>query len=367
MKMKKRKLFLVLGTVLLFGIVFYAGEYRQIHDSGPAEVKTGSRKNDTDTKNDTNKDTKKTTTLLFTGDVEISPYVQKNYTDGGIDKVIDPTLKKELTDADILEVNNEFSYSERGTPESDKQYTFRVNPSYVTILSQMGVDVAGLANNHVLDYGKEALTDTCTTLANAKIAYTGAGKDIEEAQQLVTIEKNGKKYGFLAASRVIPKGSWDVKNSQPGVFSAYDTTDLLQKIQEAKKSCDYVFVCIHWGTEHTTTLTPYQPVMAHAMIDAGADAVIGSHSHCLQGIEYYHGKPVFYSLGNFIFNQTIDQTIAVKMVVTETGIQPVLLGAYAADATTYPADSTKKRQIYGLLEQLSPGISIDENGVMTQK
>ncbi|MCR4675148.1 MAG: CapA family protein [Lachnospiraceae bacterium] len=308
------------------------------------------------------------TTVVFTGDIELSTYAQRNYDASGIDGLVSEPLQSQLRDADILEVNNEFCFSTRGTQAADKQYTFRVDPSYVTALTDLGVDVAGLANNHVLDYGQEALSDTFTTLTDAGIEYTGAGDSVEDASKLVTIEKNGKTFGFLAASRVIPVASWNVENSQPGVFTCYDTTALCNAITAAKSQVDYLFVCVHWGTEHTDTLTDYQQPNAHAYIEAGADAVIGAHSHCLQEIEYYNGKPIFYSLGNFIFNETIDSTMAVKFTISDSDeIEVSLLPASASSCTTSLAEGEKATSIYNYLMSISDGVTIDENGVVTEK
>ncbi len=308
-----------------------------------------------------------TTELIFTGDVLLSDYVLNNYNASGIDGVIDENLRTQLQEADILEVNNEFPYSTRGTQAPDKQYTFRVDPSYVSILQEMGVDAAGLANNHVLDYGKDALLDTFTTLDGAGIDYTGAGTSVEDASKLLTYEINGKTYGILAASRVIPVGSWNVENSQPGVFCTYDPTLLVEKIKAAKETCDYVFVCVHWGVEHTDELTDYQQSMAHQFVDAGADAVIGAHPHVLQGIEYYEGKPIFYSLGNFIFNQNIDSTVAVRFTISGVDLQTQLIPATASGAKTSLANDSKKESIYTYLESISSTVQIDENGKLDEK
>jgi poly-gamma-glutamate synthesis protein (capsule biosynthesis protein) len=308
-----------------------------------------------------------TTELIFTGDVLLSDYVLNNYNASGIDGVMDENLRTQLQEADILEVNNEFPYSTRGTQAPDKQYTFRVDPSYVSILQEMGVDAAGLANNHVLDYGKDALLDTFTTLDGAGIDYTGAGTSVEDASKLLTYEINGKTYGILAASRVIPVGSWNVENSQPGVFCTYDPTLLVEKIKAAKETCDYVFVCVHWGVEHTDELTDYQQSMAHQFVDAGADAVIGAHPHVLQGIEYYEGKPIFYSLGNFIFNQNIDSTVAVRFTISGDSMQTQLIPATASGAKTSLANDSKKESIYTYLESISSTVQIDENGKLDEK
>ncbi len=309
------------------------------------------------------------TTVVVTGDVELSTYVQNNYGAGGIDRVISPDLRKKLKNADILEVNNEFAYSTRGTQAPDKQFTFRVDPSYVSILTDMGVDVAGLANNHVLDYGKDALEDTFDTLSDAGIAYMGAGRGFDEASGLIIQEVNDKKIGFLAASRVIPVGSWDVRNSQPGVFTCYDTTDLVAAIGEAKSKVDFLIVCVHWGKEHTTQLTDYQPVNGHAYIDAGADIVIGAHPHVLQGIEYYNGKPIFYSLGNFIFNENIERTAAVKLVIDEKGqLKKVkLIPAYATGATTTLAEGDRATEIFSYMESISQNAAVSADGEVSEK
>lgn len=303
------------------------------------------------------------TTIVITGDVELSEYVQRNYNASGVNGVVTGTLLEELQSADILEINNEFCFSERGEQAPDKQFTFRVHPSYVSLLTDMGVDVAGLANNHVLDFGKDALTDTFTTLSDAGIEYTGAGVSHEDASKLVIKEVNGKKYGFLAASRVIPVGSWNVDNSQPGVFTCYDTTALCNSIKAAKEQVDYLFVCVHWGVEHTDELTDYQVANGHAYIDAGADAVIGSHPHVLQGMEYYNGKPIFYSLGNFIFNENIGSTMAVKITVTPEGeISYAILPAYASGAKTQMAEGDKYASILSYLQSISPSVFVGSEG-----
>jgi poly-gamma-glutamate synthesis protein (capsule biosynthesis protein) len=204
-------------------------------------------------------------------------------------------------------------------------------------------------------------------LDGAGIDYTGAGTSVEDASKLLTYEINGKTYGILAASRVIPVGSWNVENSQPGVFCTYDPILLVEKIKAAKETCDYVFVCVHWGVEHTDELTDYQQSMAHQFVDAGADAVIGAHPHVLQGIEYYEGKPIFYSLGNFIFNQNIDSTVAVRFTISGDSMQTQLIPATASGAKTSLANDSKKESIYTYLESISSTVQIDENGKLDEK
>lgn len=306
-------------------------------------------------------------TLLFTGDVLLSDYVLNNYKSSGIDGVLSPELLNELRDADITVINNEFPFSTRGTQAPDKQFTFRVDPKYVSVLTDMGADIATLANNHVLDYGADALQDTFDTLEGAGIDYMGAGNDASRAEALITRQAGGKTFGFLAASRVIPVISWDVQNASPGVFTTYDPTRLIAAIEKAKDSCDYLTVFVHWGIERDEYPQDYQVSMAQQYIDAGADLVIGSHPHVLQGITYYKEKPVFYSLGNFIFNQSIPRTAAVKVTIDGDN-EPVvqLIAATAGNARTVACDGAEKTAIYDYLESISTGISIDDDGILSQ-
>ena len=307
-----------------------------------------------------------TTSIVFTGDVELSEYVQSKYDAGGISGVASPDVQGLMQNADFTMINNEFCFSERGQQAPDKEYTFRVNPSYVSILNDLGVDIAGLANNHVLDYGHDALTDTFTTLKDAGIDYTGAGNSLEEASQLIVkTDAKGRTYGFLACSHVIPVASWNVLNSQPGEFCFYDETDLIKAVEAADSQVDYLFVMVHWGTEHTTELTDYQVNDGHKMIDAGAEAVIGMHSHCLQPVEYYNGKPIFYSLGNFIFNPTIKSGCggAVEFKVDENdAVTYRIVPIFASDACT-----SVDPEGYSYVESISTNVAVDENGIISPK
>lgn len=305
------------------------------------------------------------TTLAFTGDILLDERVTPNYDAGGISGLLDETMLSTLTDADITMVNEEFPFSTRGIKAEDKQYTFRVDPAYVTAFQDMGVDLVSLANNHSLDFGKDALRDTFAALDAAGIRYAGAGESVERAQALQAIEVNGKTFGFLAASRVIPVTDWNVANQQPGVFCTYDDTQLLEEIRKAKESCDFVTVFVHWGKEKTTQLEEHQTELAHDYIDAGADLVIGAHPHILQGIEYYRGKPIFYSLGNFIFGQSNEQTAALRVTVDEEGtVTCCLTAAYASGGKTCAMDEDSAQQLYAMLSELSEGVAIEPDGTV---
>lgn len=307
-------------------------------------------------------------TMVFSGDILLSSYVLNNYENSGINGVISEELLGEMQNADLTMVNEEFPFSTRGTQAQDKQFTFRVDPSYVKILQEMGIDVVTLANNHALDYGTQALSDSFQTLDDAGIAYVGAGDSRERAAEAYITELGGKTFGFLAASRVIPEVSWNIDNQQPGMLCTYDSTALCEAIKKAKENCDYVAVYVHWGIERENMPEDYQRQLGKAYIDAGADIVIGAHPHVLQGIEYYNGKPIVYSLGNYIFNQSIEKTMLLKVTVSpenETTLQ--MIPASASGAKTQKMDAGSGAELYRFMEEISFGVSVTEDGIVTNQ
>ena len=305
-------------------------------------------------------------TMFFTGDIMLENAISK-YDSQGMDGILSSYLQKEMTDADMTVINHEFPFSTRGEKAPDKQFTFRVNPSYVTALTDMGVDVASLANNHALDFGQEALLDTFTTLDNAGIPYVGAGETKERAEEAIYVEANGRTVGVLSASRVIPVHTWNITSSQPGLFCTYDSTRLVERIQEIEDSCDFVVVFVHWGLERKTYPEEYQRELAKQYIDAGADLVVGNHAHVPQGIEYYKGVPIVYCLGNYIFNPNMVDTYALKVVwdaENQTKLQVIPIGT--TDLLTSELNDQETADFYAYLESISFDVAIDEAGMVTE-
>jgi poly-gamma-glutamate synthesis protein (capsule biosynthesis protein) len=247
----------------------------------------------------------------------------------------------------------------------DKEYTFRVDPEFVSVPSELGVDLVTIANNHILDFGREPLTETLKALDGAGIAHVGAGENLAQAKQWETLEAQGKKIAFLGASRVYPESSWSAGPNHSGVFSTYDSTQLVEQIRQAKESSDYVFVLVHWGIELSTEPEDYQRSLARQYIDAGADAVIGSHPHVLQGIEYYQGKPIFYSLGNFIFSNREYESILVELTLSGEGEQVRLVPCVSRSNRMQLLTDTQ--EYYSSLQELSFGIEIGADGMVREK
>ena len=303
------------------------------------------------------------TTIVFAGDVLIAAAMEQYFDTEGVDRIVSEELLTEMRNADICMVNNEFQFSNRGTPMEDKKYTFQTDPKYVQILLDMGVDIVSLANNHSLDFGTEALQDTFATLDEAGILYAGAGDTKERAEQLQVIEVNGQKIGFLAATRVIPVSEWNIEYGQPGLFAAYDDTRLVECIREAKEECDFLAVYVHWGIEREAYPQEYQTDIAKNCFAAGADLVIGAHPHVLQGIEFIEGKPVFYSLGNYVFSQTIAKTALVKVEIQPDGkVSYRLIPAYAEGGKTQLFKGEEAEELFQYMNEISTGTIVDEQG-----
>ena len=306
-------------------------------------------------------------TMFFTGDVMIQR-VTGLYDDGGINRIISEYLEEEMVAADMTMINNEFPFSTRGSQHPDKQFTFRVNPDYVQMLLDMGVDVASLANNHALDYGVDALSDSFTTLDSANIAYVGAGETKERAEEAIFVEVGGRKIGILSASRVIPVVEWNIENRQPGLLCTYDSTRLEERIREIESQCDYTVVFVHWGIERKAYPEEYQHNLAKAYIDAGADLVVGNHSHVPQGIEYYKGVPIVYCMGNYIFNDDMPDTYATKVTVdTEGNTSLQVIPVDTSNYLTSELEGEEAQAFYDYLEGISFDVSIDEFGVVTNE
>lgn len=324
--------------------------------------KNSSEKKDEEASIDTVEE--KESTLLFAGDIYLSDYVLDQYNQNNLSGILSESLQKEFNDATISMVNQEFAFSNGGVPMEDKLYTFRVNPSYVQIFNEMNIDIVTLANNHTLDFGTIALQDSILTLQEAGIEFVGAGNTIDEAKEIKYVECDYKKIAFLGASRVIPVTNWNAGTNAPGLLTTYDPTILIAQIQEAKTNSDFVVVYVHWGIERNQYPEEYQKNLAKQYIDAGADVIIGSHPHVLQGIEYYNGKPIVYSLGNFIFYNTIEQTALVKIYLDDNmEIKIQILPCTASGAkTSLIENESVKQEFYETISNISFGVTIDQDG-----
>jgi len=316
-------------------------------------------------------------TVCFAGDVNLDEnWCTTQYLDrqeNGIYDCISGELADIMQAADIMCLNNEFSYSTGGEPLAGKAYTFRAKPERVEVLGQLGVDAVTLANNHVFDYGKEAILDTFAVLEEAQIPYFGAGRTLADAMKPLYLEAGGRTVALVAASRAEKnKMTPQATDTEPGILRCYDTELFLQVIREAKENADFCIAFVHWGTEYSYELEQVQLDTGREYLDAGADAVIGAHSHCLQGMEYYNGKPIIYSLGNYWFNEKTLDTMLLQLhfsgddTAAELTVQ-VIPAVQAGYRTTYASEASEQRRIYDFLESISVNVAISDEGIVTEE
>jgi len=290
--------------------------------------------------------------------------------------------KEILKHSDLAFANLESPASYNGKPYPGKppEVTFRAKPETLSGMAWAGFDIVSLANNHMYDYGPQALTDTLGYLDELGIARVGAGKNLEEARRPAVIKANGQSLAFLAyaepiwsarGAKVDPAGNTLSKKE-----ALYHDGQLFKKLYEAasqdtlpyagiahcklkdlhadiefvkkKFNPDYIFVSVHWGEEHWNVPTKAQKLFGRAAIDAGANAVLGHHPHVLQGVEKYRDGLIIYSMGNFVFDMQAESTYQTAVFHLELSggkivglkIEPV----YIARGLYAPALATGKQK-----------------------
>lgn len=203
-----------------------------------------------------------------------------------------------LKSADLAFGNLEGPLGVGGT-KAIKDYTFLSDPRVAEGLKRSGFDVLSLANNHTLDFGSSALSETLVALKNSDIAAVGAGKNLGEARKSAVLTVKGVRVAFLAYSLTYPKDFYATR-AKPGTAEGR-ISYVKEDVRMARQKSDLVVASFHWGAEGMASPKDYQREVAYAAINAGASLVLGHHPHVLQGIERYKHGLVAYSLGNFAF------------------------------------------------------------------
>jgi poly-gamma-glutamate synthesis protein (capsule biosynthesis protein) len=241
----------------------------------------------------------------------------------------------QFAEADLVFANLECPLTDRGAP-ADKHVAFRAEPVLARQLRMAGIDVVTLANNHTFDYGLEGMYDTLEALSRAAVAAVGVGHSLTDAVAPAVISAKGLRVAFLGLATTLPVGSGagpdrpgvapirvtttyvvdaTATDETPGIAPFVETrpwpADLetaMAAVSAAKEQADVCVVGIHWGVpngfvaQFQDALATYQRPMADALVEAGADVIAGHHPHVLHGVELINGRPVFYSLGNFLFH-----------------------------------------------------------------
>jgi len=237
----------------------------------------------------------------------------------------------------------------------NKRYSFRAEPEYIKGLKYAGFNIASVANNHTIDYGKSGFLKTIELLNQDSIFTLGGGINQNEAFKPLLIEKNGETFAFFGMLEFLLEGITFNENKP---YPAYGQIDrLCESIKNLNSDIDNIIVSFHWGKESSLIPTSRQVEYAHMVIDAGADLVLGHHPHVLQSIETYHDKLILYSLGNFVFDNT--EKLQKQSVIFQCKFmngqifEPELIPVYINDCKPELASTDSKKEIFEHLRRVS--------------
>jgi poly-gamma-glutamate capsule biosynthesis protein CapA/YwtB (metallophosphatase superfamily) len=234
--------------------------------------------------------------LVFVGDVMLAEEPGELIAQGG-----DPlAAMSRYLKKDSLRIANLECVVATGGKALDKPFTFRAAPAVIATL-QKYFDGVSVANNHSGDFGKQAFVEQLDLLEAARLPYFGGGRDLAAAHRPWIVERDGVRIAFLGYVEFKPR-SFEAGAAQAGVAWSGEDEQVLRDIRDARREADLVIPFLHWGWEDEGAPSERQRQFARRMLDEGAAMVVGSHPHVTQGAEIYKGKPIIYSLGNFLFN-----------------------------------------------------------------
>jgi poly-gamma-glutamate synthesis protein (capsule biosynthesis protein) len=248
-------------------------------------------------------------TIAFAGDVHFEGPIRTKLAENpsGMFAPIAPALSI----ADLAIVNFESAITEQNTP-IPKEFNFRSPPSSLVALQGAGVDLVNQANNHSVDFGPQGLADTLAAKATSPIPVIGVGANAIEAYTPFITEIRGQRIAIFGATDVMGEehvASWTATDTQPGIASTKYEAEarMIAAIQYVRPSVDTLVVFLHWGVERVNCPSERQKALAAALVAAGADVVVGSHAHVLEGAGRLGTAFVGYGLGNFAFYNEIGE------------------------------------------------------------
>jgi poly-gamma-glutamate capsule biosynthesis protein CapA/YwtB (metallophosphatase superfamily) len=248
-----------------------------------------------------------------------------------------------LAGADVAIVNLETSVGEGGSPAPGKRFTFQAPPSAFAALAAAGVDVASMANNHALDFGRDPLSGTFAAIdaaagSDPALAVVGLGRDAREAFRPAVTDIDGTVVAVLGATTAgadptaDPTAQWAATARSPGTADALDPAPLLRAARAASRSADVVVAYLHWGVQGERCPGEGQRELAADLVEAGVDVVVGSHTHRLQGDGRLGDGYVAYGLGNFVWYTQASVATTVTGVLT-LSVRPAATPAGRARVT----------------------------------
>jgi gamma-polyglutamate biosynthesis protein CapA len=339
---KKSKFFgvaifaMIFGLALAFAFVLWPKQLEKDNDGGGGPTPADITKNGIIIKEDVAKI--EPVTLLAFGDLLLDRYIKREIDRKGVNYPFE-NIKEFLAGNDLVLANLEGSFTDFRPRKLDPNNTnFTFDPALAPMLKDSGFNIVNLANNHVRDFGKDGFAQSEAYLDKSGIDHFG---DFYNEEPALIKNIRGTKIAFIGYSE----------------FGDSAISGTIKRIKEAKNEADFVVVYAHWGVEYQTDFWPGSQEKGRQFIDAGADAVLGSHPHVVQPIEIYKGKPIFYSLGNFLFDQIFSDEVrhglAVRLTFDKDKIEYDLYSTEINNFQVNPAGKEKNAEVLLWLSQKS--------------
>lgn len=281
--------------------------------------------------------------LIFTGDILMDRGVRTEIARHGADHLFTEAVDSVFRSADVVVGNLECPATDIKAPVH-KKFIFRAEPQWLHTLKRHGFTHLNLANNHSIDQGRRGLMDTRRNIIKAGMVPVGADSTMAAASQPVLLAQTPRKVWLVASLRLALE-NYAYLPAKPCV-SQEPMDSLLMQVSRIKKDdpSAVVIVSFHWGGEHTLEPVPSQRLEARGLIDAGADALICHHTHTLQSVEHYRGKPIYYSIGNFIFDQQKplnSKAAMVQLTITAADVQEKMIPVEIRRCVPYIIENEK--------------------------
>ncbi|SEL35136.1 poly-gamma-glutamate synthesis protein (capsule biosynthesis protein) [Aquimarina amphilecti] len=262
------------------------------------------------------------TSVVFVGDLLLDRGVRNRIEHLGMNSLFHSSINSVFESSDIVIANLECPATAIKEP-INKKFIFRAEPSWLMSLKDQGITHLNMANNHSMDQGRNGLVDTNKNIVNSGLISLGYGVNTEKACQPQLIATAPRNI-YVFSSLQVPSENWTFLENKPCVCEdSFETiSDKIKKLKIEEPN-SVVIIQLHWGAEHTMVPLTYQKQQAYQLIDSGADGIIGHHPHTIQTVELYKQKPIYYSIGNFIFDQNKpinSKGLLVKLKVNKTDV-----------------------------------------------
>ena len=291
-------------------------------------------------------DNDSTLSVILTGDILLDRGVRKATEQHGVDHLFSDGVDSVFHAAQIVVGNLECPATEIEAPVF-KRFIFRAEPSWLEALQRHGVTHLNLANNHAIDQGRRGLLDTKKNIVKAGMVPIGAGANMAEASEPVLLTDQPRKVWLVPSLRLALE-NYAYLPDKPCV-SQEPMDSLLQRVYHLRQqdSTAVIIVSLHWGAEHKLEPVPRQRLDAHMLIQAGADVLVCHHTHTLQTIEDYQGHMIYYSVGNFIFDQhkpLNSEACMVRLDITADSMAVTTIPVEIRQCVPYPVTNHQKNR-----------------------